>query len=86
MNVDLQHRLGKYEYAAVISARAQQIANNAPTTLDIEDYKALGPSKDAISIAIAEFNKNRLPLKVKRTYSNGEAIEYDLDSLLFLTK
>lgn len=75
----LESRLGKYEYTALISARAQQLANNAPTTLtSIPDG-----CTSAIEIALSEFSEGRLPIKIKRRMLNGDEVVKKLDELNF---
>lgn len=78
LNPALANRLGKYELTAILAARAQQLANNAPTTLD----KLPTGATTAIEITLEEFAQNRLPLKLKRKYTNNVVKEFDLDTFV----
>ena len=80
MNPNVYSRIGKYEYTSIISVRAQQLANNAPTTL--ETVKA-GGNNTAITLAIEEFKAGRLPLKLRRTHIDGTTKVLTLDELTY---
>ena len=80
MNPNLYHRIGKYEYTSVISVRAQQLANNAPTTLE---SVIVGGTHTAISLAVEEFKAGRLPLKLRRSHINGTQQVLTLEELTY---
>lgn len=50
----------KYEFATIIGTRAQQLSENAPP------YIHLNNLNDPIQIAIEEYNQGKLPLKIIR--------------------
>jgi DNA-directed RNA polymerase I, II, and III subunit RPABC2 len=65
-------RLTKYEIARVIGTRATQISDGAPPMVDIGDLD------NALDIARKEFEANRIPLTIQRTYPNGQIKEISL--------
>ena len=80
MNPLIKYRLTKYEVTGLIAIRAQQLANNAPTTLG-DDQLAQIESPTAQKIAIAELLSNRIPLKIERKYSNSNKQVFKTDEL-----
>jgi DNA-directed RNA polymerase subunit K/omega len=62
-------RVTKFEKVRVIGVRATQLAAGAPATID-----AAGMT-DALTIAAAEFEQQKLPLVIVRTYPNGRVEE-----------
>lgn len=83
MNDLLVYRLPKYEKAAILSTRAQQLASRSETTLNKEELKGLTKVYD---IARKELELMKLPLKIKRTYTDGSEKVFTLDSLLLHDK
>ena len=65
----------KYERVQIISARAKQISEGAVSTL-----KTIS-SANAIDIATEEFDSRIIPIKLVRTYPNGNNIELDVNVL-----
>ena len=55
-------RLTKYELTALIGFRAQQLAEGAPP------YIVVSEGMDPISIAIAEFDRDLIPLVIEKPY------------------
>jgi DNA-directed RNA polymerase subunit K len=77
----LPNRLSKYELAAIIGFRAQQLAEGAPP------YVKVLAGMDPISIAIAEFDHNLIPLMIERPIPSNKIGRfkyetYKLDELL----
>jgi DNA-directed RNA polymerase I, II, and III subunit RPABC2 len=66
----LSECLSKYELAGIIGYRAQQLAEGAPT------YVQVGHLIDPIDIAIREFKADMIPLRISRPYpaSKGKVI------------
>ena len=58
-------KLTKYERVRVIGARATQIANGAPPTIDISGMT------DALTIAEAELEQRTIPMIIIRKYPDG---------------
>ena len=79
MNPILEYRLTKYEKTAILSTRAQQLASRSETTLSTEEIQGLTRVYD---IAKKELELNKLPLKVKRSYTNGISKVFALETLL----
>jgi len=63
----------KYEYTTVISLRAEQLSNNAPSFLTQTEIDELDTLKmlDAISIAKKEFELKKIPFIIKRPISDN---------------
>lgn len=57
--------LTKYEKARVIGTRANILGRGAPPVIDIGDMT------DIIQIATAEFEQNKIPFVLVRTFPNG---------------
>jgi len=66
------NRLSKYEKARIIGVRANQLANGAPSTVDIGDLD------NAFDIAEKEFVERKIPLIVKRKFPNGDVKDIKL--------
>lgn len=64
--------LTKFEITRIIGVRATQIASGAPPTVDIGDLD------DAVDIATKEYNANKIPLVLCRTFPDGKVIEISL--------
>lgn len=56
----------KYEIARIIGARALQISYNAPILIKLTKDELISLNYDAVKIAELEFNKNILPISVRR--------------------
>jgi DNA-directed RNA polymerase subunit K/omega len=67
--------LNRYEYAALIAARASEIADGKPLTIQNPG------TTDPIKIAIMEYNSGKLPKKVIRTFPNGTTEVWNLNDL-----
>jgi DNA-directed RNA polymerase subunit K/omega len=65
-SMDPSHRLTKYELAAVIGYRAQQIAEGA------QPYVKVAENTDPITIAIDEFDHNLIPFMIERPYPSNK--------------
>ena len=61
--------LTKFEKIRVLGARATQISNGAPSTVDTTGLT------DALSIAKKELRENKLPLVIQRMYPDGTVVE-----------
>jgi DNA-directed RNA polymerase I, II, and III subunit RPABC2 len=74
--------LSKYERARLLGARAIQISNNAPITVDI----GTGPNTiiNPVKIAEMELEQRTMPLKVRRFNPDGTFEDWSLDELQFL--
>ena len=70
--------INKYEYAKIISTRAQQIANNFPPLIKIEYDLYMSPEQ----IAIEEFKQNKIPLILRRYFPNGKYEDWKLIDLI----
>lgn len=68
-NVLNTKRISRFEKSRLIGTRAEQIANNAKTTLSFEE---LGDEYDSLKIAIKEYELGKCPLEVLRRYPNGK--------------
>lgn len=55
----------KFEVARIIGARAFQLALGSPPLIKVK------PEQDFIEIAMEEFNKDVIPLSVRRMNSSG---------------
>lgn len=64
----MKHKFTKYEKARIIGARALQISMGAPLliTMDKKDFEEI--NFNPIEIAKREFEKNILPLSIKRPF------------------
>lgn len=56
----------KYEIARIIGARALQITMGSPVLVKIDEEKLQKINYSAIELAKEEFNKNVLPITIKR--------------------
>lgn len=65
----------KYERVQIISARAKQISEGAVSTLKTIQ------SINAVDIATEEFNSRIIPIKLVRSYPNGNNVELDVNLL-----
>jgi len=70
--------LSKYELAAILSARAAEIANGEPITIPNPE------TTDPIKIAYQEFSAGKTPKKIIRTWPNGEVEVWNLSELKIL--
>jgi DNA-directed RNA polymerase I, II, and III subunit RPABC2 len=61
--------LTKFERVRVLGARATQISNGAPSTVDITGLT------EAIEIAKKELKENKLPMIIQRMYPSGKIVE-----------
>lgn len=67
--------LSKYEKTTIISLRAKQIEQGAPSTIKTNET-------DALRIAQAELRAGTLPLKIQRTMPNGTIIYFNLNEMI----
>jgi DNA-directed RNA polymerase subunit K/omega len=67
--------ISKYEKVQIISARAKQISEGAPSTIDTENMD------DAVKIATKEFEAKTIPILLLRHYPNGKSLEIDVNKL-----
>ena len=61
--------LTKFEKIRVLGARATQISQGAPSTVDITGLT------DAMEIAKKELNEGKLPMVIERIYPDGSVVE-----------
>lgn len=61
--------LTKFEKIRVLGARATQISEGAPSTVDITGLT------DAMEIAKKELNEGKLPMVIERIYPDGSVVE-----------
>ena len=61
--------LTKFEKIRVLGARATQISEGAPSTVDTRGLT------DAMTIAKKELRENKLPLIIQRVYPGGRVVE-----------
>jgi len=66
----LDKYMTKYEKTRVLGQRADQISRGAPPMVDVYEFD------DAMAIAERELQARKIPLKVRRTYPNGDVREY----------
>lgn len=67
--------MSRFERAALVAARAQQIAIGTPSKLDINTIKRL--NYDSLAIAEEELRIRVIPMVVYRTDTKGEKIIID---------
>tara|TARA_Y100000768_G_C23573588_1_gene493826 strand:+ start:211 stop:438 length:228 start_codon:yes stop_codon:yes gene_type:complete len=68
-------KITKYEKVQLISARAKQIAEGAPSLVDVTGII------DAVEIANKEFTLKKIPIIIVRTFPGGKKIEYDVNQM-----
>lgn len=61
--------LTKFEKIRVLGARATQISEGAPPTVDVTGLT------DAMDIAKKELRERKLPLIIQRVYPDGKVVE-----------
>jgi len=61
--------LTKFEKIRVLGARATQISEGAPSTVDITGLT------DAMEIAKKELDEGKLPMVIERIYPDGNVVE-----------
>ena len=61
--------LSKFEKIRVLGARATQISEGAPSTVDITGLT------DAMEIAKKELDAGKLPMVIERIYPDGSVVE-----------
>jgi DNA-directed RNA polymerase I, II, and III subunit RPABC2 len=61
--------LTKFERIRVLGARATQISEGAPSTVDVTGLT------DAMAIAKKELSEKKLPLVIQRVYPDGKVVE-----------
>lgn len=71
----MNNKLNKFEKVRILGQRATQISMGAPPMVDITGLT------DALSIAEKELKEHKIPLIIKRTFPNGETIEYRLKDM-----
>jgi DNA-directed RNA polymerase I, II, and III subunit RPABC2 len=73
----MDNRLTKFEKVRILGQRAEQIANGAPSTVDITGLT------DALTIAEKELKERMIPFKIRRTYPNGEVRDIPLSEMVW---
>ena len=68
--------LTKFEKIRVLGARATQISEGAPSTVDTTGLT------DAMVIAKKELSENKLPLVIQRVYPDGKILEIPVMEML----
>ena len=71
----MENILDKFEKVRILGQRATQISMGAPPLVDITGLT------DALAIAEKELEARVIPIKIKRTFPNGEVREYRLCDL-----
>ena len=64
----------KFEIIAALAERAEQLANGAPSTVQMA-------TSDPIKLAYAEFNEHKLPIKIVRTHTDGYKETFTMNEL-----
>lgn len=64
-----KYRLTKFEIVSVLGARATQIADGAPPTVDITGLSC------AMAIAKKELDERKIPMVIIRTYPENKVLE-----------
>ena len=75
IKIKMSTKLNKFEKVRILGQRATQISMGAPPMVDITGLT------DALSIAEKELKEHKIPLTIKRTFPNGEIIEYRLKDM-----
>mmetsp|Transcript_19209 Transcript_19209/g.27042 ORF Transcript_19209/g.27042 Transcript_19209/m.27042 type:complete len:107 (+) Transcript_19209:1876-2196(+) len=57
--------ISKFEKAKLLGIRAKQISNGNPPTVPLEG------ESDPLLIALKEYRENKIPLKIRRFFSDG---------------
>jgi len=57
--------ISKFEKAKLLGVRAKQISNGNPPTVPLEG------ETDPLLIALKEYRENKIPLKIRRYFSDG---------------
>lgn len=68
-------RMTKFERVRILGQRADQISRGAPPLVD---FKGLS---DALLIAEKELKEKKIPLKIRRTYPDGEIKEFSVTEM-----
>jgi DNA-directed RNA polymerase I, II, and III subunit RPABC2 len=70
----------KYEYVALLSARADQLAKGARPLVDIAGLKTSDP-EFMTKVAMREIEQRKLPMIVRRHMPDGSAEDWDVAEL-----
>lgn len=73
-------KMTKFEKTRIIGQRAEQLAQGAISTIYINNLI----KKDPLSIAEQEFKQKKIPLKIYRTFPNGDIKEYSQKDMIFI--
>jgi DNA-directed RNA polymerase subunit K len=68
--LELPNRITKYEIAALIGYRAQQLAEGA------DPYIVFGDDFNPIAIAIEEYKQGKIPLMIERPFPSNKIARY----------
>ena len=68
-------KINKFEKVRILGFRATQLSMGAPPFVDITGLT------DALSIAEKEFDENKIPFTLKRTFPNGKTHEISVVKL-----
>tara|TARA_Y100000389_G_C17447398_1_gene512455 strand:- start:91 stop:312 length:222 start_codon:yes stop_codon:yes gene_type:complete len=71
-----KYRLTKFEIVSVLGARATQIADGAPSTVDIKGLSC------AMAIAKKELDERKIPMVIIRTYPENKVLEIPIKNFL----
>lgn len=71
--------LNKYEYTEAIARRAKEISDGSPTTVK-------GAGMSPIEIAKHEFYCKKSPIKIVRTFPNGQQEVWNINEMEYLLK
>ena len=72
--------LTKYEQCFILGIRIQQIMNDSPIFINIQDLDVVNP----FNIAYEELIQKKIPFKIKRKLPNGNVEIWDLNDLIIL--
>lgn len=67
--------LTKFERARVLGQRAMQLSYGAPPLVDITGMTS------ALAIAEKELQENKVPIIIRRTYPNGETLDFKVSEM-----
>ena len=71
----MTYYMTKFEKIRILGARATQISEGAPSTIDTNGLT------NAMEIAKKELKEHKLPLMIQRRYPNGKVIEIPVSDM-----
>lgn len=73
----MNNYLTKFEKTRVLGQRAEQISCGAPPLVDIKGIT------DPLEIAQKELKEGKIPIKIIRTYPNGEQKSFSVSDMYY---